>query len=197
MSKRAKQAIFVGLAVVLIAFAVWMVRPQTIATSAANLGANLPGDLATSDTTSADAEAAHKELTQLEDKVKQNPKDVKALTDLADYLFDQGMFARAADTYSTALEIDPKNSDVHTKLATSYFFQGMSQSAIREYKKIIEAEPTKVEAHYYLALALSHSDPPDINGAVASWKEVVKLAPDSELGQKSKTFIENYQKQGN
>ncbi len=194
MSKRTKQVIFVGLAVVLIAFAAWSIRPQGTAAVATPSTGSGPAAPAAQSGPSASQEA-QRLLAELEDKARQNPKDVKALTELADYLLDQRLFARAADTYSSILDIEPQNLDIRTRLATAYFFQGMTKSAIKEYRSIIEAEPTKIEAHYYLALALSHSEPPDVEGAVNSWKEVVKQAPDSEMGKKAQTFIEAYQKQ--
>jgi hypothetical protein len=71
----------------------------------------------------------------------------------------------------------------------------MSGTAIREYKKAIQDDPSKPDPHYQLALALSHSNPPDIDTAVLEWKEVIRLAPDSDVAKKSQSFIDAYQKQ--
>lgn len=196
MSTQMKQVIFVGLAVVLIAFTVFMLRPQGGPAIPAGGGAGVPvGQGGASAGQPQVDQAIVQRINSLQEQVQKDPKDVKALAELGGLLFDIQQYARAADTYNRVLDLDPTNHEIRLELGKAYFWQGMSSTAIREFRKVIEADPTKVEPHYQLALALSHGNPPDIEGAIAEWKEVVKLAPDSETGKKAQAFIDSYQKQ--
>ncbi len=191
MSTQIKQVIFVGLAVVLIAFMVFMLRPQ--GTPATSQGAPYQ------QTGAATEPQVDPSLTQrintLQQQVQTDPKNEKALTELGALYFQVQQFAQAADVYNRVVDLDPKNVDVHIDLGRAYFYQGMSSTAIKEFRKAVELDPKKVDAHYNLALALSHSAPPDVDAAVASWKEVIKLAPDSDQAKKSQSFIDAYTKQ--
>lgn len=194
MSTQVKQIIFVGLAVVLIAFTVFMLRPQGGPAIPTNTGAGQPFAQSSGGQPQIDPGLMQR-LQTLQEQVQKDPKDAKALTELGGILFNIQQYAAAADTYNRVLDLDPKNNDVRLELGKAYFWQGMSSTAIKEYKKVAEADPTKPEPHYQIALAMSHGNPPDIEGAIASWKEVIRLAPDSELAKKSQAFIDSYSKQ--
>ncbi len=191
MSTQAKQIVVVVLAIVVVGFVVWMGRPQAA------------GPAQTYDTRQStvpsSAKAVDQKLEQqiadLQDKIQKNPKDAESLIDLGNVFFDTQQYARAADTYNLALDLDPSNAGVRTDLGLSYFFQGMTNTAIKEYRQAIQTDPKSVEAHYNLALALSHGNPPDIDGAITEWQQVIKLAPDGEPAKKSQTFIDSFQKQ--
>ncbi|MBI2953268.1 MAG: tetratricopeptide repeat protein [Chloroflexi bacterium] len=198
MSARTKQVIFVGLAVVLIGFAVVMMRPQggAVAPSGGTItdGAPASSSAVSGGQTQVDP-AITQRISTLQDQVKNDPQDVKVLVELGALLFQSQQFARAADIYNKALDIDPANNDVRLQLGVAYFYQGMSGTAIREIRKVIDADPKQIEPHYQLAIALSHGDPPDIDGAIAEWQEVIKLAPDSDIAKRAQTIIDGYQKQ--
>lgn len=198
MSTQVKQVVFIGLAGVLILFMVWMLRPQTSSNQAPSSVGSAPisAGASGSGTQQPVDPALQQRVADLQAKVQQNPKDVAALTDLGNALFDLQQFPQAADTFSSAVELDPKNTDLHLKLGNAYFFQGMAKSAIREYRTAIDVDPKNAEPQFYLALALSHSNPPDVDAAIQAWQQVLKLAPGTDLATKSQSFIDAYQKQG-
>lgn len=190
MSTQVKQVVFVGLAVTLIAFMIWMLRPQGAAPIPTAVGA--PG--ASAPVGQSIDQKLQQQVIALQDQVQKDPKNVKALTELGDLLFDMQQYARAADTYNSALDLAPNDANVRTDLALSYFYQGMTKTAIKEFRQAIQTDPNKIEARFNLALALSHSSPPDVEGAIAEWQQVIKIAPNSDSAKKSQAFIDSYQK---
>ncbi len=195
MSTQVKQIIFVGLAVVLIAFTVYMLRPQGGPAIPTDGGAGAPFTQSSNDGQPQVDPGVTQRIKTLQDQVQKDPKDIKALTELGGLYFDIQQFPLAADTYNRVLELDPKNNDVRMELGKAYFWQGMTSTAIQEFKKVEAADPTKPDPHYQIALALSHSNPPDVEGAVSEWRQVIKLAPDSDSAKKAQSFIDSYQKQ--
>lgn len=190
MSTQAKQIIFVGFAIILIAFTVVMLRPQGNSAGGAVTSA---GPVAPS--TQPTDQALQQQIAALQEQLQKNPKDLKSLVALGNALFDTQQFGRAADAYGSALELDANDASVRVDLGLSYFYQGMSNQAIKEFRQAAQIDPNKVEAHYNLALALSHSAPPDLDGALQAWQQVVKLAPNTEVARKAQAFIDSYQKQ--
>lgn len=197
MSTQMKQIIFVGLAVVLIAFTVILLRPQggpAIPAGAAS-GQNVPASQGAAGGQSQPDPALMKRIGELQEKVQQDSQDVKSMYELAALYFEFQQYPLAADLYNRVLDIEPKNVDARVQLGKAYFFQGMSSTAIREFRKAVADDPKKADPHYQLALALSHSSPPDIDAAVTEWNEVIKLAPDTDIAKKAQSFIDAYQKQ--
>lgn len=194
MNARTKQIIFIGLAVVLIAFTVIMLQPRGGTAVPASAVSPSSGASSQSGQPSIDA-AIVQRINALQEQIQKDPKDARALTELGGLLFEAQQYARAADIYNRVLDLEPGNNAVRLELGKAYFWQGMSSTAVKEFKKVIEADPTKAEAHYQLALALSHGSPPDIDAAIAEWQQVIKLAPDSDIAKKSEAFINSYQKQ--
>ncbi len=198
MSPKAKQIIFVVLAAAVIVFMVWMLKPQTTLAPTTSSVPSVPVSTGPSNSSQQQPvdPALMQRLTELQNQLAQNPKDLKLLTEFGDIMFSLKQYSKSADTYSSILDVEPKNADARVKLGNSLFFQGMTSPAMREYKAALELDPSKAEAHYYIALALSHGNPPDVDSAIKSWQQVVKLSPGTDLATKSQQFIDAYQKQG-
>jgi len=60
--------------------------------------------------------------------------------------------------------------------------------AINEYKRAVELEKDYAVAHYFLGLAYIKTK--NNIGAQAAFKEVIRIAPDSEIGQLSREYID-------
>ncbi|MBI4200877.1 MAG: tetratricopeptide repeat protein [Chloroflexi bacterium] len=139
------------------------------------------------------AEAVNARITALELLLRDNSTDLKALTELGGLYFQLKVYPRAADTFAAALELDPNNARLRTDLGSSLLYQGMLGLAKREYLASIAANPALPDPHFNLAVILSHSSSPDIPGALAEWREVIRLAPDSDLARSAEQYINSYQ----
>ncbi|MBI2887243.1 MAG: tetratricopeptide repeat protein [Chloroflexi bacterium] len=100
----------------------------------------------------------------------------------------------AADAFATALETEPLNLEYRTGYANALLFLGMARSAIREYRTLVQQQPENPVAHMNLGVALSHGSPPDIDGAVKEWNEVVRLAPGEPVAAKAQEYLASYRR---
>ena len=82
----------------------------------------------------------------------------------------------------------PRDPRVRLHLGKVYFALDKLELAIVEYKKALELYADYVNAHYQLALAYMKLK--DNRGAAAAFKEVLRIAPDSEIGQLSREYLD-------
>ncbi|MBI3976802.1 MAG: tetratricopeptide repeat protein [Chloroflexi bacterium] len=131
-------------------------------------------------------------VTQLQQRLAQNPKDANAMAELVDYFFQTKQYNSAADLLFQAVDqaSDPASSSrLRVGLGQALFYLGMPATAQRELKRAIELDPNNVDAHFNYAVAMSHGPGANIDEARASWQAVVRLAGDGELGRRAKEFL--------
>lgn len=136
-----------------------------------------------------------KRVDALVKQVQDNPSDVAAKVSLAGLYFQLKVYPRAADYYADALDLDPNNAKVRNDFGSALLYQGMVGLARREYQKAIALDSTLPDAHFNLAIVLSHSGTPDIPGALTEWRQVIQLAPESDLARSSEAYVKSYEKQ--
>jgi tetratricopeptide (TPR) repeat protein len=69
-----------------------------------------------------------------------------------------------------------------------FFAQGKTDLAIGEYQRAIDIAPEYAQAHYYLGLAWMKNS--RLDAAATAFKEVIRIAPDTEIGFKSAGYID-------
>jgi len=141
------------------------------------------------------AEDVQAQILALESAVREKPADLDSLTKLGGLYFQMRMYPRAADTFAMALELTPNDARLRTDFASSLLYQGMLGLAKREYLRAIAVDPSLPDPHFNLAVILSHSNPPDIPGAIVGWREVIRLAPDSDLARSAGEYMARYDQQ--
>lgn len=109
--------------------------------------------------------------------LKNNPKDVEALTKLGNLYYDAQLYQKAIGYYDQALKITPKNADVRTDMGTAYWYMGDADRAIAEFEKSLAAQPNHAHTLFNMGVVKwqGKSDP---KGAVAAWEQLLKTNPD-------------------
>jgi cytochrome c-type biogenesis protein CcmH/NrfG len=118
------------------------------------------------------------EITLLQERVKQNPKDVSAWIELGNILMDTSRFPGAIAAYQKALELDPKNVDARVDMGTCYRNIGEADRAAQEYRKAIAINPTHLKAHRNLGVVLAF-DLRDKKQAIKEFEEYLRLSPNA------------------
>ncbi len=129
------------------------------------------------------------QIAALQDILKKDPKNVKALVELGNIYFDSNQADKAIENYSRALELEPRNPDVRTDMGIMYRRKGQFDKAVTEFKKAAEADPKHVNSRYNLGVVLLH-DKGDLKGAVKAWEDYLKVDPDSPRAQNIRTQLE-------
>ncbi|MBI4467494.1 MAG: tetratricopeptide repeat protein [Acidobacteria bacterium] len=89
----------------------------------------------------------------LRQQAEADPKDPRAASELANFLYDIERWEDAIFWYRRVLALDPRNTDARTDLGTCYYNLGRYDEAIAEFNRSLELEPDKPQALYNLAMA--------------------------------------------
>jgi len=137
--------------------------------------------------------AMQDKILQLQESVRQDPKNLNACIDLGNSLMDAGRFPEAIDAYQKALEIDPKNNDVRVDMGTCYRSAGQPNRAAEEYKKAIALNPGHPNAHRNLGIVLAF-DFKNKREAIREFEEYLRVAPNAPDAQKISQLIADLKK---
>jgi tetratricopeptide (TPR) repeat protein len=122
--------------------------------------------------------------------VDNDPKNAEARVQLANTYFDGERFADAIKWYEEALRIDPKNVNASTDLGVSYYYTNQPDRALEQFDYSLSIDPkhTKTLLNQGIVRAFGKQD---LDGATASWRKVVELAPDSPEGQAARRALDS------
>lgn len=116
------------------------------------------------------------------------PNQDTAAVNLGLAYLGKGDYQQALTVYRSALTTYPRDARVRLNLGRVYFALDKLDWAITEYKKALELNENYANAHYQLGLA--YLKVKDNKAAMAAFKEVVRIAPDSEIGQFSREYLD-------
>jgi tetratricopeptide (TPR) repeat protein len=118
------------------------------------------------------------DLTIWQDTVAKEPRNTRALTNLADSYSQRGRFVEAIASGRAALEIRPDNVAAHVNLANALLnTPGGAAEAITHYEAAIHAKPDFPDAYSNLGNALLMT-PGRLDDAIASYEKALQLRPD-------------------
>lgn len=97
-------------------------------------------------------------------------------------------YPKALSTLRSAVNSYPRNPIAKVYLGQVYLRLDKVELAILEFNRAVELNKNYANAHYNLALAyLKAKDNP---GALAAFREVVRIAPDSEIGRHAREYLD-------
>ena len=111
-----------------------------------------------------------------------------ATINLARAYYYKGDLEKALVILRSVVSNSPRNPIARLDLGRVYFAEGKTDLAIEQYKKSIELQKDYANAYYHLGLACMQRR--DKFDAVTAFKEVLRIAPDSEIGQLSREHLD-------
>lgn len=100
----------------------------------------------------------------------------------------KGDYPKALEELQAIEAMNPRNPVIRLSLGRVWFAMDKSEQAITEYSKALEIYRDYGAAHYYLGQAQIKLN--RIDAARASFKEAVRLIPESELGRAALGYLE-------
>ena len=143
----------------------------------------------------AEAERVQNQILQLQEMVRQNPRNLNAWIQLGDISMDSSRFYEAIDAYQKALALDEKNVNVRVDLGTCYRSVGKPDKAAEEYRKAIAINPNHINAHRNLGIVLAF-DLNDKKGAIKEFQEYLRLSPQAPDATQMGQLIEKLRASG-
>lgn len=100
----------------------------------------------------------------------------------------KGDYPQALAQLRGAVGRNPADPRTRLHLGRVYFAMNKTELAVGEYRKALELNGSYANAYYYLGLAQVKLK--DSAAARSAFKEVVRIAPDSEIGQLSREYLD-------
>lgn len=100
----------------------------------------------------------------------------------------KGEYSKALEELRAVAALNPRNPVVRLSLGRVWFAMDKSEESIAEYTKALEIYGDYGAAHYYLGQAQIKLN--RIDAARASFKEAVRLIPESELGRAALGYLD-------
>ena len=103
--------------------------------------------------------------------------------------FGKGDYPKALAIMRGVVNSDSKNPRGMVNLGRIYLAMEKTDEAIYEFNRALKLNKEYANAHYYLGLAFMQAK--DKKSAAASFREVLRIAPDSEIGQLSRDYLDH------
>jgi type IV pilus assembly protein PilF len=100
----------------------------------------------------------------------------------------KGDYQQALGLLRGAVGRNPSDPRTRIHLGRVYFALDKTGLAVEEYRRALELNRSYANAHYHLALALVKLK--NLAGAKSAFNEVLRIAPDSEIGQLSREYLD-------
>jgi tetratricopeptide repeat protein len=126
--------------------------------------------------------------------IAKNPKDLEAITGLANLEFDSGQWEKAIDYYTRALAIDPGNADVRVDRAIAYHSSGQNDLAKKELLRVTRERPSHRNAWLNLGVVMRETG--DLQGAVTAWERYLEIDPNGEHAADIRKELANLKQAG-
>lgn len=133
-----------------------------------------------------------KMLEEYRGALAKNPKDIKALTGLANMYYDSGQYPKAIEYYEKIVEIEPKNSNVLADLGTCYFYSNETDKALKNLNAAIVSDPANLNARYNLGIVYKNTGKKD--QARKEWEAMKPFLKTEEEKKKLESVLDNLNK---
>jgi len=100
----------------------------------------------------------------------------------------KGDYPKALEELQAVASMNPRNPVVRMSMGRVWFAMDKTEQSIVEYSKALEIYRDYGAAHYYLGQAQLKLN--RISAARASFKEAIRLVPDSDLGRSALVYLE-------
>lgn len=130
-------------------------------------------------------------LTALNERIKTNPDDVEAWTQLGHLQFDLNRPKEAIAAYEHSLSLQPGRPDVWTDLGVMYRRNGQPAKAVEMFDQALKLEPHHQIALFNKGIVLMH-DLSNPQQALQAWEKLLSVNPNAQTpgGEKLKDLVQ-------
>ncbi|MBI3990205.1 MAG: tetratricopeptide repeat protein [candidate division NC10 bacterium] len=129
------------------------------------------------------------QVAALERRIQENPKDLKALLELAHLHLDQGTFHQSIELYKQVLSLDPRNVEAITHLGIILSKSPHPEQALEVFDKALAIDPNYPHALWDKARVL-YDVKQDYQEAIKTWERFLAVAPSGEDADRAREFIQ-------
>ncbi|MCP4582538.1 MAG: tetratricopeptide repeat protein [candidate division Zixibacteria bacterium] len=123
--------------------------------------------------------ALQSELITLKASLDTEPHNINAIIRIANIYYDSNRSNEAIEYYEQAMGLQPDNPSILTDCAVMYHNVGEDDRALTYLDKAINIKPDLAQAYFNKGIILM-SAKGDTDAAIATWREYIKINPESE-----------------
>ena len=128
-----------------------------------------------------------KALTSIAER---EPSNAKPRTDLANLYFDAERYDDAIKWYGEAVKLNPNDPNVSTDFGVAYYYTNQPDKALEQFDHSLKLDPKHVKTLLNQGIVRAFGKQ-DLDGATASWQQVMQIAPDGPEGQAAKRALDS------
>ena len=129
-------------------------------------------------------------INELEEKVKNNPKDKESLLELAHLRNDSGMYEKAIEDYEKYLKMVPADADVRVDMGVCYYSLRNFDEAIKAMTEALKYKPNHQIAH--LNLGIVNLAAGNIDKSKEWLRKAVQIDPNSDAGKRAQELLSSH-----
>ena len=118
-----------------------------------------------------------------------NPGDAQVRVQLGNLYFDAERYEDAGQWYAAALAINPKDANVSTDLGVSFYYLKQPDRALQQFEASLKLDPNHAKTLLNQGIVKAFGKQ-DLNGAVACWEKLVKVAPGSPEAETARRALQ-------
>ena len=130
------------------------------------------------------------QVRALQTIVERDVKNVEARIQLANLYFDAERYQDAIKYYEQAVALSPKDANVSTDLGVSYYYTNQADRALKQFDHSLSIDSKHVKTMLNMGIVRAFGKQ-DLPGAMAMWKLVIEIAPNSSEGQAAKRALDS------
>ena len=130
---------------------------------------------------------AAEQLTELENRVRQNPENHELPLQAANFAHDNGYFDKAIAYYDQYLKFHPDDVDAIVDKGICFHELQKSEEAIKIMNQALKIRPNHLQANFNLGII--NLQLKNVQQANEWFAKVVKLAPNSEIGKRAQELL--------
>ncbi len=123
---------------------------------------------------------AKQRWTKPERKQEPEPEDARGYNERGNRFSRTGVYGRAIQDYTTAIEMDSTYAEAYFNRGGSYYEVGLNDKAIADFSKAIELDPEDDRFYGWRSLAYLFNDQPDLAQADEEMCQELRLRPTGE-----------------
>lgn len=134
--------------------------------------------------------ASLQRITELKDLIKNDPKNVSLLLELAHSLNDNASYQEAITYYKQYLEIEPEDADARIDMGVCYYEMKDYTNAEKSMTEALKFNPKHQIGHLNIGIVNLASG--NLEKSKEWFQKAYDINPSNEIGQRAKQFLETH-----
>ena len=132
------------------------------------------------------------QVNALKSVADREPSNAQPRTRLGNLYFDAERYSEAIKWYGEAVALAPTDVNVSTDLGVCYYYTNQPDKALEQFARSLALDPKHAKTLLNVGIVKAFGKQ-DLDGAMAAWKQVLQVSPNSAEAQAAKRALDSLQ----